>query len=65
MKHDEMVDLLDSLENAKEALMGIEHSKAMGCKISATERRLFAACKRFIKEWRGISVETVERMIGK
>jgi hypothetical protein len=65
MKHDEMVDLLDSLENAKDALLGIEHSKAMGYNVSATERRLFSALKRFIKEWRGISVETVERMIGK
>lgn len=64
MKHDEMVDLLDSLENAKDALMGIEHAKAVGHQISNLDMRLFVALRKFIASWRSVSTDTVKAIVG-
>jgi hypothetical protein len=61
--HDEMIDLLESLDNARDVLLGSEHSVAMGRPLLPEDLKLWKALRRFVGEWRNIA-EEVSRKAG-
>ncbi len=64
MDHDEMVELLESLETAKDVLVGSEHNVALGRDVDPADAKLWKAARTFVKAWRKIAVDEVERAIA-
>lgn len=65
MDRNELVDLIESMQNATNAVTDLEHNLAMGGSADATDKKLVKEVRKFVAKWREIAFYETERLQGK